>query len=366
VQIEVTDLQISYGSVAAVGPVSFTVPEGEQLTLLGPSGCGKTTTLRAVAGLEKPSAGSIRIGDRIVYDGARGINMPAENRGLSMVFQSYAIWPHMTVFENVAYGLRVRRANATELREKVHAALALVQMERFADRPASQLSGGQQQRVALARACAFSPGVLLFDEPLSNLDAKLRGDMRIELRELQRRLGLTSLYVTHDLEEALAMSDRIVVMRAGRIEQIGTAGEIYNYPRTEFVADFVGSSNLITGRLRRDLSGNRLIALEGPGGHIIHAVPHGRTPGPQPTVSVRTVHFHLHRQRPAGEGNIWPVTIRRTVFLGDLTQVHVLWGDRELVVRHTSTDVRAGEEAFLFADPAQCVLLEPSGPERQQ
>ena len=359
-RIEVEDLEISYGPVAAVGPISFSAESGQQLTLLGPSGCGKTTTLRAVAGLEKPGAGRIRIGDRVIYDSRRGINLPAEDRRLSMVFQSYAIWPHMTVFENVAYGLRVRRIGGAELREKVHAALDLVQMGRFADRPASQLSGGQQQRVALARACAFSPNVLLFDEPLSNLDAKLRGDMRIELRELQHRLGLTSLYVTHDLEEALAMSDRIVVMRAGHIEQIGTPGEIYDYPRTEFVADFVGSSNLITGRLRPDLEGDGLVALETPGGALIYGISHARRPGPQPTMSVRTVHLHLHRERPAGDRNVWPVDIRRAVFLGDLTQVHVVWGERELVVRHTRFELQEGGPAFLSAEPGQCVLLEDS------
>ena len=171
--------------------------------------------MRAVAGLEKPTAGTIRIGGRTVFDGTQGINVPAEQRGMSMVFQSYAIWPHMTVFDNVAYGLRVRNESGAALKEKVHYALDLVKMGPYAERNASALSGGQQQRVALARAIAFSPSVLLFDEPLSNLDAKLRSEMRIELRELQRRLGVTSLYVTHDLEEALAMSDRIVVMRAG-------------------------------------------------------------------------------------------------------------------------------------------------------
>ena len=220
---------------------------GEQLTLLGPSGCGKTTTLRAIAGLEQPSAGEIRIGGAPVYSSAQGVNIPAEKRGLSMVFQSYAIWPHMTVFENVAYGLRVRRESKEAIAEKVERALDMVQMRAFSARGASQLSGGQQQRVALARAFVFQPSVLLFDEPLSNLDAKLRADMRIELRELQHRLGITSVYVTHDLEEALAMSDRIVVMRDGIIEQIGTPGDIYNHPRNAFVADFVGSANLIRG-----------------------------------------------------------------------------------------------------------------------
>src|SRR5205085_2966326 len=220
------------------------------------SGCGKTTTLRAIAGLEQPNAGEIRIGGAAVYSSAQRVNIPAEKRGLSMVFQSYAIWPHMTVFDMVAYGLGVRRERSDAIAAKVERALDMVQMRAFRDRGASQLSGGQQQRVALARAFVFQPQVLLFDEPLSNLDAKLRADMRIELRDLQHRLGITSLYVTHDLEEALAMSDRIVVMRDGMVEQIGTPDEIYSLPHSEFVADFIGSANLIRGRHRPDLDGD--------------------------------------------------------------------------------------------------------------
>ena len=260
--IEVDRLELYYGSVPAVRGVSFNVLPGEQLTLLGPSGCGKTTTLRAVAGLEQPTAGEIRIDGVTVYSAKQRINIRAEKRGLSMVFQSYAIWPHMTVFENVAYGLRVRRTGAAEIAERVHQALDMVQMRSFASRRAAQLSGGQQQRVALARAFVFSPSVLLFDEPLSNLDAKLRADMRIELRELQHRLGITSVYVTHDLEEALAMSDRIVVMRDGLIEQTGTPDEIYRLPNSAFVADFVGSANLMRGRHRADLDTDGLTAPE--------------------------------------------------------------------------------------------------------
>jgi iron(III) transport system ATP-binding protein len=357
--IEVEDLEIHYGPIAAVGPVSFSVMPGQQVTLLGPSGCGKTTTLRAIAGLERPSAGLIRIGGETMYSSADGINVPAEKRGLSMVFQSYAIWPHMTVFENVAYGLRVRRRPKAEIAEKVRAALDLVQMGEYAQRHASQLSGGQQQRVALARACAFSPSVLLFDEPLSNLDAKLRGDMRIELRELQHRLGVTSVYVTHDLEEALAMSDQIVVMRGGHIEQSGPPSEIYNFPRTAFVADFVGSANLIEGRARPDLAGDGLVALEADGGPIVHGVAHGRAAGPRPVMSVRTVHLLLSRNRPNAEVNVWPVAVRRAVFLGDMTQVHVEWGGRELVIRQTIADAwSAGDRAWLSIAPANCVLLE--------
>lgn len=362
-EIEVEDLVVRYGTVTAAGPVSFTVSRGEQLTLLGPSGCGKTTTLRAIAGLERPAAGAIRIGGVTMYDEALGVHVPAERRGLSMVFQSYAIWPHMTVFENVAYGLRVRNTGAAELDEKVRHALDLVKMGAYADRNASQLSGGQQQRVAVARACAFSPKVLLFDEPLSNLDAKLRAEMRIELRELQHRLGVTSLYVTHDLEEALAMSDRIIVMRGGRIEQAGPAADIYNYPRTAFVADFVGSANLISGKLRPDLARDGLVAIEADGGNILYGDPHGRATGAEPTMSVRTVHLQLSQAQPARPVNTWPVQVRRAVFLGDLTQVNVDWGGRELVIRQTAAMPPAeGTTAWLSIDPAHCVLLEPGEP----
>src|ERR1041384_5311499 len=274
--IEVKNLEIHYGDVPAVRGVSFDVAPGEQLTLLGPSGCGKTTTLRAIAGLEQPTAGEIRIGGAPVYSSAHRVNIPAEKRGLSMVFQSYAIWPHMTVFENVAYGLRVRRESKEQIAEKVERALDMVQMRPFRDRGVSQLSGGQQQRVALARAFVFQPSVLLFDEPLSNLDAKLRADMRIELRELQHRLGITSVYVTHDLEEALAMSDRIVVMKDGLIAQVGSPSEIYNHPRNAFVADFVGSANLIRGRNRTDLAMGDVVALETSSGHIVYGMAPGR------------------------------------------------------------------------------------------
>src|SRR5215831_10167894 len=360
--IEVEGLELYYGSVPAVRGVNFNVMPGEQLTLLGPSGCGKTTTLRAVAGLEQPTAGEIRIDGEPVFSSAHKINIPAEKRGLSMVFQSYAIWPHMTVFDNVAYGLRVRKAGAAEITEKVDRALDMVKMREFSGRRASQLSGGQQQRVALARAFVFQPSVLLFDEPLSNLDAKLRADMRIELRELQHRLGITSVYVTHDLEEALAMSDRIVVMRDGLIAQIGSPSDIYNLPRNAFVADFVGSANLIRGRHRGDLDADGLVALETRAGHIVYGVTHGRPLGPEPTFCVRTVHLRLSATRPAEARNAWPVRVRACVFQGDFTQAHVTWGERELIVRAAMAPGAFAEdaEAFLSVDPGRCVVLEDS------
>jgi iron(III) transport system ATP-binding protein len=357
--IEVEALDVRYGVVPAVRGVSFSVMPGEQLTLLGPSGCGKTTTLRAIAGLEQPTSGEIRIGGMPVYSSARRINVPAEKRGLSMVFQSYAIWPHMTVFENVAYGLRVRRENRADIETKVDRALDMVQMRAFRERRASQLSGGQQQRVALARAFVFSPSVLLFDEPLSNLDAKLRADMRLELRELQHRLGITSVYVTHDLEEALAISDRIIVMRDGVIEQIGTPAEIYHRPRNAFVADFVGSANLIRGRHRLDLAAGDLIALETAAGQIVYGMAYGRPVGAELTVSVRTVHLRFSRERPAGAQNIWPVKVEHTVFQGDLTQMYVIWGDQRLVIRSAAAEpIEEGQEVFMTVEPRRVVLLE--------
>ena len=235
----------NFGEFAAVSEVDLRVNEGEFVTLLGPSGCGKTTTLRMVAGLEQNTAGRISIDNEVVSDAARGIFVPSERRRLGMVFQSYAIWPHMTVFENVAYPLRVRRRPAAEIRELVSKTLSLVEMEGFADRPAPALSGGQQQRVAIARALVFEPKVLLLDEPLSNLDAKLRLQMGDEFRAIQRRLGMTTLYVTHDQSEAMALSDRVVVMDRGRIQQVGAPEEIYRYPTNRTVAAFFGTPNLL-------------------------------------------------------------------------------------------------------------------------
>ena len=355
--IEVRDLVVRYGGVVAVRGVTFTVGAGEHLTLLGPSGCGKTTTLRAIAGLEKPASGEIRIGGAPVFSSS--VNVPAERRGLSMVFQSYAIWPHMSVFDNVAYGLRVRKRPEAEVTQRVREALDLVQLGDLGTRSASKLSGGQQQRVALARAFVFSPSVLLFDEPLSNLDAKLRAEMRVELKELQRRLDITSVYVTHDLEEALAISDRIVVMRDGVIEQVGTPAEIYDRPRNTFVADFVGSANLIRGRRRPDLERDGLVVIQTSGGALVHGTAAPRPSGDEALMAVRTVRLRLDRTRPDGVVNAWPGRIRRRVFQGDFTQYHVEWDGRELIVRSATSDpVAEGDQVFISADPRYCVLLE--------
>ena len=239
--LEVRALVKRYSESAVVGPVSFTVADGEFLSLLGPSGCGKTTTLRCIAGFEAPSAGDVLVDGRSIAD------RPPHRRDVGLVFQNYALFPHLTVGDNVAFGLRLRRRPATEIARRVHDALSLVDLGGLEARYPRQLSGGQQQRVALARCLALEPSLLLLDEPLSNLDLKLRLQMRTELKKLQRRLGKTTVYVTHDQGEALALSDRIVVMSRGHVEQVGTPREIYESPRTRFVADFIGASNLLAG-----------------------------------------------------------------------------------------------------------------------
>jgi iron(III) transport system ATP-binding protein len=262
--------------VFAVDGVSFDVQDGELFTLLGPSGCGKTTTLRSIAGLEKPDAGLIALNDKRMFDASSRINVPANQRGLGMVFQSYAIWPHMTVFRNVSFPLDVmprrHRPDSSQMHDQVMRVLEVTELAAYADRPATKLSGGQQQRLALARALVTRPELMLLDEPLSNLDAKLRETMRFELKRLQRELGLTTVYVTHDQSEALALSDRVAVMTAGVIEQIGSPEEIYAAPQSAFVADFIGLSNFLSGRLvandgahsRVDVAGHVVTARSSP------------------------------------------------------------------------------------------------------
>lgn len=242
-----------YGDYKAVNNANLTIKEGELFTLLGPSGCGKTTLLRMIAGFNSIDGGHISFGDKVIND------IPAHKRNIGMVFQNYAIFPHMSVFNNVAYGLKARKIHKDEINKRVMEALEMVQMAQFKDRQPSQLSGGQQQRIALARAIVIHPDVLLMDEPLSNLDAKLRVQMRTIIRKLQKDLKITTIYVTHDQEEALAISDRIAVMKLGVIQQVGTPVEIYKDPQNTFIGDFIGTSNYLKGKvIEKDSNGTRI------------------------------------------------------------------------------------------------------------
>ena len=322
--------------VLAVDGVTFDVREGELFTLLGPSGCGKTTTLRSVAGLETPDAGRIAVGGQAVYDGAAGIDVPVNRRGLGMVFQSYAIWPHMSVFDNAAFPLRVgprrRRPSKAQVRERVERTLEVTGLLPYAARPATNLSGGQQQRLALARAMVTEPSLMLLDEPLSNLDAKLRDSMRAELQRLQRDLGLTSVYVTHDQVEALVMSSRIAVMSEGKVMQIGTPDEIYRKPANQFVAEFVGVANFVHAVVR-DRSGGEL-QLSTDHGAIWVSSDEAHPAGTQLLVSIRPEAMRLHPDGDAGqEANQMVGTVLSRAFHGDTMQYVVGVGTGEFKVR---------------------------------
>lgn len=325
--IEVKNLTAAYGGKVVVHGISFAVAPGEHLSLLGPSGCGKSTTLRCIAGLETPASGEIVIDSRVVFSSEKGINIPTEKRNLSMVFQSYAIWPHMTVFDNVAYGLRTRRRQSVDVREQVAAALEMVGMKDFASRPATDLSGGQQQRVALARSYACRPKVILLDEPLSNLDARLRTRMREEMKELQQQFEASTLYVTHDQEEAMAMSNRVIVMREGHIEQEGPPLEIYDRPRSRFVADFIGAANIIMGHLTGAADTDPV--FDAGNGVALHCAPRDEAPEPGPdgrqAVAVRSVYAELRTQPEEASENQWPATIERRILLGDIVTYFVRW-----------------------------------------
>jgi iron(III) transport system ATP-binding protein len=314
--VSVEGVSKRFGTVRAVDSVSLAVADGRLLTLLGPSGCGKTTTLRMVAGLEQNDAGRIVIGERVVSDPAAGLFVAPERREIGMVFQSYAIWPHMTVFANVAYPLEVRRRPAAEVRERVEGALRLMEMAHLAERPATALSGGQQQRVAIARALVFQPRVLLMDEPLSNLDAKLREQMRVDLRELQQRLGITTIYVTHDQEEAMVLSDEIAVMHEGRVLQTAAPETIYTRPANRTIAAFFGAPNLLAAKARevRRGAGVTVVRVEGDGWEGWCSGPEDLMPGEALTVIVRPEVIQFGGRPETGIA--WKGTVRQRFFRG--------------------------------------------------
>jgi iron(III) transport system ATP-binding protein len=311
-ELTVENLHLRYGDNPILKGVTMTLDRGEVISLLGPSGSGKTTLLRAVAGLEVPHEGRILIGDKVVFDSTRGIDIPAEERNLGLVFQSYALWPHKTVFDNVAYGLKLRNVRRDDIGSRVGTALDQLSLGQLAERYPHQLSGGQQQRVALARALVYNPPVILLDEPLSNLDAKLREEARAWLRELIVRMQLSALCVTHDQSEALAMSDRILLLNGGRIEQQGTPQQMYSSPETLFTADFMGSNNRLPGRIAEIRNGVAL--LEGRGFRLWGTAKKGVAAGADGVGMIR-----LERIRVAdGPGdNRLAADLSTSMYLGD-------------------------------------------------
>ncbi len=372
--LKVSHLWKSFGNVQAAKDVTFEVPKGTMISLLGPSGCGKTTTLRCIAGLESPSQGEIVIGGVTVTDVARDIQIPPEKRSIGMVFQSYAVWPHMTVFSNVAFPLKLRKKESTAaIEEKVGKTLKLVGLSDFADRPATNLSGGQQQRVALARALVGEPELVLFDEPLSNLDAKLREYMRVELIALQKRLGFTAVYVTHDQHEALALSDQLIIMNDGWIEQTGTPLEIYTAPHTSFVADFIGGSNLLKGKIIGK-KGDRhvLVELEEGGAQLTCSVLLGEkaaVQGMPVTVSFRPERTGIVAQTATeislAEGkeiNKLSGKVEAALYLGEFFEYSVKIGELRLKARsRTAPPIPIDTAVFLTIAPENCLALSDGG-----
>jgi iron(III) transport system ATP-binding protein len=317
-EVKIESVSKLFGEVKAVNNFTATVRDGEFVSILGPSGCGKTTMLRMIAGFEKASLGEIFIGDQLVSSSKVKKFLPPEKRNIGMVFQSYAVWPHMSVFDNVAYPLKIRRVNSQEIQDKTMKALELVHLDQYAQRFPNQLSGGQQQRVALARALVAEPRLLLLDEPLSNLDAKLRESMRFEIKELQKKLAITVIYVTHDQAEAMAMSDRIIVMHAGVIQQVDEPTVIYENPANQVVADFIGLVNFIEA----DASAGR-VSLPELGMELAYEAPFSG----KGVVAVRPEHIRLN---PSGAGV--KGTIMHRLYLGDATDIRVRVQDKVLRV----------------------------------
>ncbi len=348
--VELRGLSKHYGPLAAVDNVSLKIDHGLLVCLLGPSGCGKTTTLRLIAGFVEPSGGQIQVGDRIVSSPER--TLPPEQRNMSMIFQSYALWPHMTVAENVAYGLKLRKIDRETIAKKLSAILTTTKLSAFADRYPGELSGGQQQRVALARALIVDPETLLLDEPLSNLDANLREEMRFEVRRLHDAYRYTTVYVTHDQSEAMTTADLIAVMNGGKIEQAGSPEEIYDRPRSEFVARFIGSSNVVKGRA---LDSSRISFAGTP----LRCDGAKLPPGSEAAISIRQHHIRLLSTAPQSEENVVPAVVVRQVFLGGTRDymVEAKDGTQLRIVAPAEQNIEKGAPVWLHLPPEHCRAL---------
>ncbi|HWK68289.1 MAG TPA: ABC transporter ATP-binding protein [Rhizobiaceae bacterium] len=347
--LSIRKLYKAFGAVTAVKGVDLEIGEGELVVLLGPSGCGKTTTLRCIAGLEDITDGSISIGDRVVSE--KGRSLPPERREIGMVFQSYAIWPHMTVAENVAFGLKLKNLPKSEIESRVRSALELVGLTGYSSRHVSQLSGGQQQRVALARAMALEPRILLFDEPLSNLDAKLREKMRFELRQIQQRLGITSVYVTHDQQEAMVIADRIVLMRNGVIEQMGAPEDLYHRPKTLFAAEFVGLANIYSGEAR----GGEVRIANGP---VLKSS--GGASGPVDVV-FRPEQVRVSSEQPADATNALRATVKESYFLGNIEDLILTVEGIDIRTQLSPAEHRTSGSSLWISIPPEAIILLPRG-----
>jgi ABC-type Fe3+/spermidine/putrescine transport system ATPase subunit len=357
--IEIQRLFKRFKNVVAINHIQLEVNKGEMLTLLGPSGCGKTTTLRCIAGLERPDDGDIVIDGKPML--SRGFVQPSK-RGIGMVFQNYAVWPHMKVLNNVTYGLKLQKISRQEIHEKAQQVLGLVGLDGLEDRYPAQLSGGQQQRVALARALVGNPKVLLLDEPLSNLDAKLREELRFEIKSLVRRMGITSVYVTHDQAEAMVISDRIAVMDSGNVVQIGNAQEIYQKPANRFVADFIGTMNFMSGKVIEILSNNNEVNVRTEFSEkLLCTEPVGRAvkTGEEVYASIRPEDVKILDAPPqAGEDNIIKGAIAHRAYLGNFLYFFVNANGTMIRVQVShNVPLEEGQEVYLSLDPRKCMIL---------